>query len=96
MPIITKPWTRRRFLQAAGLSSTAAALLPFVPSLRASAQEVGTPKRLVLFTSTNGTNLALWRDNGAGAAFRTQVGTAAIPALRGTILSPLDLSLIHI
>ena len=78
MPIITSRWTRRRFLQAAGLSTSAAALLPFVPTLRASAQDVGSPKRLVLITSTNGTNLALWRNNGTGAAFPTQVGLSLI------------------
>jgi hypothetical protein len=84
MLVKTKPWTRRRFLRAAGITA-AGALLPFVPSLRASAY--APARRLVLFSTGNGTWLPNWRSNGPGSAFTHD---APLPALEGPILSPLE------
>lgn len=79
-------WNRRRFLQAAGIGASAAALAPFVPISSATAGGAA-PRRLVLFTLPMGSVFTEWRRNGAGTAFAT--GTA-LPPLRGRVLAPLD------
>lgn len=76
-------WRRRDFLRAAGIGATAA-MLPLVPS-RIDAQS-GPPKRLILLSHGNGSVLQSWRDNGN----QRFVSDAALPALRGPILEPLD------
>jgi hypothetical protein len=86
MRVLSK-WNRRRFLQAAGIGASASALLPFIPTLGASAG--GAPaRRIVLFTAPLGSRLDEWRRNGAGDAF---VHNGALPAwLDSRILAPLD------
>lgn len=76
-------WSRRRFLQAAGITGMSAALAPFVPSLRASASPPA--RRLVCFGGPMGSALDAWRDNGS-APF---VSGAALPALSGPVLGAL-------
>lgn len=70
-------WNRRRFLKAAGLTATGAALLPFFPVPRAEAQT--GPKRLVLVTSGQGSDMTRWRPTGTETEFEL-----------GYILEPLE------
>lgn len=76
-------WSRRRFLQAAGVGASAAALAPFMPTLA----EADAPKRLLLFTHPNGSNPDRWRSNGGGTPF-TRGG--ALPEMQGPMLAPLE------
>lgn len=85
MHVITKGWTRRHFLRSAGIASAAAAVAPLLPS-EGHAAGSGL-KRLILVQTGNGSILPNWRSNGSGAAF---ADGAALPELRGPILSPLD------
>jgi hypothetical protein len=79
-----RPWNRRDFLRAAGITSGAAAMSAFVPrEVRAST----ALKRVVFIQTGNGSILENWRSNGAGAPF---VNSGALPALAGPILAPLE------
>jgi hypothetical protein len=82
---ITKRWTRRHFLRAAGIASAATAVSPWIPS-ESHAATSGL-KRLILVQTGNGSILPNWRNNGSGAAFKDD---AMLPELRGPILGPLD------
>lgn len=86
MHLIRKRWTRRDFMRAAGIGAGGVALSSWVPTLSTEAQGTA-PKRLLLLSHGNGSVLDRWRDNGSGEAF---VDGAALPALRGPILEPLD------
>jgi hypothetical protein len=85
MHLVRRSWSRRDFIRAAGIAAGAAALAPWVPS-ESQAATSGL-KRLILVHTGNGSLLERWRSNGAGAKL---VDGAAIPELKGPILSPLD------
>lgn len=81
---MSREWTRRDFLRAAGIGAAGGALLPFFPT---PAQAGAGIQRLVLFSHGNGTILDNWRSNGSGAAL---ANGAALPELEGPILAPLE------
>ncbi len=60
-------WSRRRLLAAAGLGVTGTALAPFLP--RAVAEAATQPKRLILITSGQGTDMTRWRPSGGETSF---------------------------
>jgi hypothetical protein len=55
-PLPTNSLSRRQFLERLGISgATAAAILPLVPIMNATGQEMGTaPKRLILWSGSDG------------------------------------------
>ncbi len=59
---IKRHWTRRDFLRAAGLTTAATALAPFFPLPRAEAAT--GPKRLILLTSAQGSDMTTWAPSG--------------------------------
>ncbi len=61
-----RPFHRRSFLKALGLSAAAS---PFLPLLNASGQQATAPKRLLLFFTPHGTILENWRPSGSGTNF---------------------------
>jgi hypothetical protein len=64
---LTRRWTRRSFLRAAGVGAGATALLPFMPR---SIADAGTgPKRIVIVTHGNGVDLPRWRSTGGESDF---------------------------
>lgn len=65
--VSSRAWSRRRLLAAAGLGITGSALAPFLP--RSVAQGSTPPKRLVLITSGQGTDMTRWRPSGTETAF---------------------------
>ncbi len=58
--------SRRGILKALGASAAAA---PFLPLLNASGQEMGFPKRLILFYTPDGTGHTDWEPTGSSADF---------------------------
>ncbi len=64
-----KPWTRRRFLRAAGIYGAAGAMLPFLPTF-GSAQPSDN-RKLLLITTGNGSVLPHWRPKRDGAELAT-------------------------
>src|SRR5262245_66601005 len=60
-------WTRRSLLRAAGLGTIGAALHPFLP--RSVADAATGPKRLILITNGQGTDMTRWRPTGSEASF---------------------------
>lgn len=61
-------WSRRKLLRAAGLSALGTALAPFLPRSVAEAA-VAQPKRLILITHGQGTDMTTWRPKGTETAF---------------------------
>ncbi len=55
-------WNRRQFLKAAGISASAAAMLPLFPIPQVEA--IGGPKRMVMVTHGQGTDMTRWRPSG--------------------------------
>lgn len=70
-------WTRRDFLRAAGVGASVAAVAPFLPLPKAEGADA--PKRLILITSAQGTDMTRWRPTGSEQSFDL-----------GTQLSPLE------
>jgi hypothetical protein len=67
---MSHPWTRRRFLAAAGIGAgvgLGTTLLPFIPK---SAAEDGFPRRVLLFSTGNGTIMNDWRPPGGETDYR--------------------------
>ena len=60
-------WSRRKLLRAAGLGAIGAALQPFLP--RSVADAATGPKRLILITSGQGTDMTRWRPTGSESSF---------------------------
>lgn len=65
--LIRRKWTRRTFLSAAGIGASALALGPVLPRPIAEGQ-LG-PKRLLLLTSGQGTDMTTWRPSGSETSF---------------------------
>lgn len=63
----TKGWSRRRLVQAAGLGGLGTALAPFLPRSVEAADE--QPKRLILITNGQGTDMTTWAPTGTEDAF---------------------------
>lgn len=88
--IAKKHWTRRDFLRAAGISTSAALLAPLIPQLSTEAfaqQGTAGAKRFLFLSTGNGTVLPQWRSNGQGTPFSHN---QAIPELMGPILAALN------
>jgi hypothetical protein len=80
----TPRWSRRRLLAAAGLSGLGGALLPFIP--RSVAGTVAQPKRLVLITSGQGTDMTRWRPTGGEHDFVLSTQLAPLEAYRDRMI----------
>jgi hypothetical protein len=65
--LIRRNWNRRAFLSAAGVGASAVALAPMMPRPLAEAQS--GPKRLLLITSGQGTDMTRWRPSGTETSF---------------------------
>jgi hypothetical protein len=64
---MTKQWTRRAFLRSAGVTGAAACVASLIP--RPLAEAAVGPKRLVLVTSGQGTDISRWRPTGGETDF---------------------------
>jgi len=73
-------WSRRELLRTLGVSAAAA---PFIPLLDGHAEDPALPKRLVLFTHTNGVVLENWRP---GTAARLGVGEKQVRAVNPSVI----------
>jgi Protein of unknown function (DUF1552) len=77
-------WSRRRLLAAAGLGGLGSALAPFLP--RSVAEAATQPKRLVLITSGQGTDMTTWRPSGGELDFVLSDQLAPLQAYRDRML----------
>jgi hypothetical protein len=76
-------WSRRNLLRTLGVSAAAA---PFIPLLEGHAGGTALPKRLVLFTHSNGVVLENWRPTGGEADFVLSPILAPLAAYRDRML----------
>jgi hypothetical protein len=76
-------WSRRNLLRTLGISAAAA---PFIPLLEGHAEDPVVPKRLVLFTHTNGVVLENWRPTGSEHDFVLPSILAPLQAHRDRML----------
>lgn len=82
---MTQPrWSRRRLLAAAGLGGLGGALAPFIP--RSAAETTTQPKRLLLITSGQGTDMTRWRPTGGVTDFTLSTQLAPLEAYRDRML----------
>ncbi|MFT5355476.1 MAG: hypothetical protein ACI9KE_002695 [Polyangiales bacterium] len=81
---IKKTWKRRDFLAAAGLTSAAVALRPLFPLPEAEAQ-MG-PKRLILITHAQGTDMTTWSPSGGERDFTLSRQLEPLAAYRDQML----------
>lgn len=77
-------WSRRRLLAAAGLGGLGGALLPFIP--RSVAETTTQPRRLVLITSGQGTDMTRWRPSGGEYDFTLSTQLAPLEAYRDRMI----------
>ena len=77
-------WSRRRLLSAAGLGALGSALAPFLP--RSVAEAATQPKRLVLITSGQGTDMTRWRPSGGESDFTLSYPLEPLVAYRDRML----------
>lgn len=77
-------WSRRRLLAAAGLGGLGSALAPFIP--RSAAETTTQPKRLVLITSGQGTDMTRWRPTGGTTDFALSTQLAPLEAYRDRMI----------
>jgi len=78
------PWSRRRLLAAAGLGGLGGALLPFIP--RSVADTTTQPKRLILVTNGQGTDMTRWRPSGGEYDFVLSTQLAPLQAYRDRMI----------
>ncbi|MEM9188068.1 MAG: DUF1552 domain-containing protein [Myxococcota bacterium] len=81
---------RRSFLGAAGVG---AAALPFLRTLKGSAQPAGAPQRLLIFFSPNGTIETEWPSAGAGRDFELGNLLEPLEPFRNKLLIPIGIDL---
>lgn len=77
-------WSRRRLLAAAGLGGLGGALLPFIP--RSLAETTTQPKRLILITHGQGTDMTRWRPSGGELDFTLSEQLSPLQAYRDRML----------
>jgi hypothetical protein len=77
-------WSRRRLLSAAGLGVMGTALAPFLP--RSVAQAATQPKRLVLLTNGQGTDMTRWRPTGTTTDFTLSYALSPLVAYQDRML----------
>jgi hypothetical protein len=77
-------WSRRRLLAAAGLGGLGGALAPFIP--RSAAETTTQPKRLLLITSGQGTDMTRWRPTGGVTDFTLSTQLAPLEAYRDRMI----------
>ncbi|MBX7083360.1 MAG: DUF1552 domain-containing protein [Nannocystaceae bacterium] len=77
-------WSRRRLLSAAGLGMMGGALAPFLP--RSIAEAATQPKRLILVTNGQGTDMTRWRPTGSETDFTLSYALAPLEAYRDRML----------
>jgi hypothetical protein len=67
-------WSRRRFLQSAGITATTGALAALFPLPAAAGEQ---PKRLILLTSGNGADMTRWKPTGTETTFDLSASSLA-------------------
>ena len=67
MAVLPRRWSRRTFLRAAGIGASAGAFAALFP--RTTVEAAPGPKRLVLITSGQGTDIPRWRPTGGETDF---------------------------
>jgi hypothetical protein len=77
-------WSRRRLLAAAGIGVTGSALAPFLP--RSVAEAATQPKRLVLITNGQGTDMTRWRPMGTETDFTLSYALEPLAAYQSRML----------
>jgi hypothetical protein len=65
--VLRRRWSRRTFLRAAGISASAGAFASLMP--RSTVEAAPGPKRIVLITSGQGTDMTRWRPSGGETDF---------------------------
>lgn len=80
---IKRNWSRRAFLAGTGAG---AALLPFLPTLEAGAEDGAFPKRLLVFNTPLGNHMPAWRPTGTELAWELSPTLEPLAAFKDRML----------